>query len=53
MDFDVHQDNHTVKYILYTEYLGGVLSYLQLKHMGNSTLKFQQNSCFFNFERAL
>ena len=27
MDFDVHQDIHTVKYILYTEYLGGVLSY--------------------------
>ena len=29
MDFDVHQDIHTVKYnILYTEYLGGVLSYV-------------------------
>ena len=36
MDFDVHQDNHTVKYILYTEYLGSVLSYVQLKHIKHS-----------------
>ena len=36
MDFDVHQDNHTVKYILYAEYLAGVLSYEQLKHIKHS-----------------
>ena len=31
MNFDVHQDIHTVLNSIYTEYLGDVLSYVELK----------------------
>ena len=31
MDLDVHQDIHTVKYILYTEYMVGVIETYRIK----------------------